>query len=312
MITLLTGENSYEVEQALNQIVEPFDGTPEKFDGTELELRQLPDLLSGLSLFAEKRLVVVRGLSGNKQAWEALPEFMERMSDDVHLVLVEPSPDKRTKVYKALQKLAEVKDFPLLTERDSSKAERWLLDEAKRRGMKLDRAAAQAFLKRSLVPVERGQPVFDQWQAVHSLEKLSVFDAVTASTVEEYIDLQPIDSVFALFETALSGDVKKLRQLLANLEPTEDPFKVFGLLASQAFQLAALAVSDKPSAETAKDIGAHPFVARKLAPLAKQLGQSGVRRVVDIVREADEAMKTSKAAPWVLIEQALMKIASAV
>lgn len=308
MITLLTGANSYEAEQWLSQIVAGFDGMPEKLDGTELELKQLPDLLMGLSLFAEKRLVIIRGIAENKSVWEALPELLARMSDDIHVVFVEPTVDKRTKTYKALQKLAEVKDFPLLTERDSVKAEQWLVAEAKRRGLTLDKAAARLLVQRSLLPADRGQPVIDQWQLAHAIDKLSVFGDITAEMVEKYIDNQPVDSVFGVFETALRGDREVLHQLLADLEPYEDPYKVFGLLASQVFQLAALHASDESPSDTAKAIGVHPFAMSKLAPLARKLSSSQVRQVVLAMSVADEAMKTSKGAPWTLIEQALMKI----
>jgi DNA polymerase III delta subunit len=309
MITLLTGENSFEVESELGQLVAAFDGTPEKFDGAELEARQLPDLLMGMSLFAEKRLVIIRGLSGSKQAWSALPELMERMSDDIHLVLVESSPDKRTKTYKALQKSAEIKEFSPWTERDSGKAERWAVAEAKQMGVKLDTPSARLIVQRSLIMPEKGQPVIDQWRIINSLEKLSVLNEVTVEAVEKYIDVQPVESVFTLLETALKGNLPVLRRLLDDLEPSEDPFKVFGLLTSQAFQLAALAVTDQSPNETAKAIGAHPFVAGKLAPLARRLGQGGAKKTVLILAKADEDMKVSKAAPWVLIDQALMKIA---
>lgn len=310
MITLLTGDNSYEVEQALGRIVASFDGEAERFDGAELELRQLPDLLMGMGLFAKKRLVVVRGLSANKALWEALPEWLERMSDDIHLVLVESAPDKRTKTYKALQKAADVKEYKLWTERDRMSAERWIVDEAKRRGMQLDKDAAQLLFLRSLTPAERGQPIFDQWLAMNSLEKLSVFDKVSSETVENYIDEQPVNSVFNVFETALKGDKGALHELLAELEPREDPFRVFGLLSSQVFQLAVLASSDAPSAETAKAIGVHPYALGKLAPFAKKLTKDDIRRITRAFKEADEAMKLSKTSPWVLIEQSLMKVAT--
>ncbi len=308
MITVVTGENSYEIEQALAGLTADFGGEPEWFDGAELELRQLPDLLTGLSLFSKKRLVVIRGLASNKQAWDALPELLERMSDDIHLVLVEPSVDKRTKTYKALQKAATIKTFELWGERDSRQAERWVMEEAKRMGMKLDAAAVKLLIQRSFLLSGKGQPVIDQWQAKHALEKLSVLDEATPETVKTYIDEQPVETVFAVFETALRGDEVRLHQLLKDIEPKEEPFRVFGLLSGQVFQLAALQASDVPSNEVAKAIGAHPFAVSKLAPFAKKLSRQDVRRIVLAFKEADEAMKLSKAGPWVLIEQALAKV----
>jgi len=307
MITLLLGDNSFELEQELGRIASSFDGGAEKFDGAALELGQLPDLLMGLSLFAQKRLVIIRALSSNKYTWEALPQHLERMSNDIDLILVETSPDKRTKTYKTLQKAAVVKDFQVWGERDSSQAQRWILDEAGRMNMKLDAITARAVLDRCFVMSAKGQSVVDQWQIKHALEKLSVFDSVTPEIVEKYIDEHPVDSVFSIFETALKANSKALHQLIRDIEPREDAFKVFGLLSSQMFQLATLASSNASSADIAKAIGVHPYAASKLNTFAKKLTKRDIRRMVLVFAEADEALKLSKADPWVLIEQALMK-----
>src|SRR5690606_8635557 len=151
-----------------------------------------------------------------------------------------------------------------------------------------------------------------QWTALHSLKKLSVLDAVTSETIDRYIDRQPVDSVFGLFEAALRGDSGKVHRLVAELEAREDPFRVFGLLSSQVFQLVTLASSDRSVTETAKAIGAYPFALDKLAPFAKKMSKQQLADTVAAFTQADEAMKTSKAAPWILIEQALSKVSQLV
>ena len=107
MIMLLIGENSFEVERALRQIADDFDGTVEKIDGSDLQLSQLPDILMGVSLFATARTVVIRNLSANKSIWTVFGDWLPRISDDIHLVLVEPKPDKRMTTYKALIKTTQ-------------------------------------------------------------------------------------------------------------------------------------------------------------------------------------------------------------
>lgn len=301
MITLLTGENSFELERALRKIVGAFEGRVERVDGSELELRQLPDLVMGGTLFAAERLVVIKGLSENKAIWPVLGDWLARASDDVHLVFVEPKPDKRTKTYKDLQKVARVEEFKPWGERDGGLAERWAQAEAKTLGLVLDAAGARLVVARVGV---------DQWAIYRALEKLAVLDEVTPEVIQDIIELSPIENVFNLFETALRGDSNGVTHMIATLELTEDPYRVFGLLSGQAVQLLALTLGDKPSAEIAKDIGAHPYAMSKLGSPAKQLGVAGSKRVIQAFAEADTAMKTSAAEPWLLIERALMKVSS--
>ena len=298
MITLLTGENSYEVEQELQRLAANFSGVVEKFDGVEIELRQLLDLLMGVSLFAEKRLVVIHGLSQNKSVWEALPEWLPRLSDDIHLILVEPKPDKRTKTYKTLQKAAEVREFKPWTDRDTLAAEKWVSEQATARKVVLVSGVARLLVARIGV---------DQWQLSHALEKLSVFDEITEALVYEHSEASPHENVFMLFETALKGDVLRVQEMIATLRLSEDPYQLFGLLAGQAFQLAALAAA-REGDDVAKDFGVHPFVLSKLRPYAAKRGIKSAGRIVTIFADADEAMKTSSIEPWLAIEQALLKV----
>lgn len=301
MITVLTGENSFEIDRALRRIVADFDGEVERIDGAELEARQLPDLLMGATLFADKRLVVVKGVADNKAVWGALGDWLARVSGDIHLVLVDAKPDKRTKTYKDIKTLADIREFGAWSERDLAKAEAWVAHEAGEANIVLDKKSIQAL-------VYRVGP--DQWQLHHALQKLAVLEEVTPAVIEDTVEASPSENVFNLLDAALNGDAVKAARMVKVLEHTDDPYMVFGLLSSQAFQLAALAVSDKADNVVAKDIGAHPFALSKLAPHAARLGRGGARRIIEVFAEADDRMKSSSAGPWVIIDQALAKIAA--
>ncbi len=299
MITLLTGENSFEIERTLTAIVADFAGQLERIDGNELESPQLLDLLMGVSLFADKRLVIIKNLSENKVVWLMLADWIGRVSDDIDLILVEPKPDKRTKTYKELQKLAKVQDFTSWNERDIRVAERWAVDEAKRLGFTLSATHARQLVERAGV---------DQWRLYHGLEKLGLFEDITPELIDDVIEQEPNETIFALLETALMGKRVQLHRQIEVLALSEDPYQAFGLLASQTVQLVTLVVTDSPSAQVARAIGAHPFVLSKLAGPARKLSRAQAKQVLETMMECDDAMKTSAAEPWLLIERALMKI----
>lgn len=283
----------------MEQIVASFDGAAEKIDGIELELKQLPDLLMGGTLFADKRLVIIKNISENKTLWAVLADWLPRVSEAVHLVLVDEKLDKRTKTYKDLQKYADIHEFKLWGERDSQQAETWAIEEAKSLGYELDKSNARLLVARVGV---------DQWLLHQALQKLAVVDNVTPDVIEELIDANPTENVFNLFEAALKTDAPRVKRMLETLQLSEDPYRLFGLMSGQVFQLLGLALTEKPSAEVAKDLGAHPFALQKLAPYAKKLGRPGAKKVFTAFIEADSAMKASMAEPWLLIERALLKI----
>ncbi|HET8884307.1 MAG TPA: DNA polymerase III subunit delta [Candidatus Saccharimonadales bacterium] len=300
MITVLAGENSFEIHRALQKIVGGFAGVAETVDGSELELKQLPDLLMGGTLFASNRLVIIKNLSDNKTVWTDFGDWLPRLSDDIDVVLVEAKLDKRTKTYKDLQKNATIQDFPAWSERDNAKAEQWVTQEAAALDCSIDKKCIRLLVARVGV---------DQWSLYQALQKLAVLDDIRPEIISEVIDANPTENVFELFQAALQGNPTKVKQMIATLSLTEDHYRLFGLLSGQAFQLATLAVSEKSSAEVAKDLGVHPYGLSKVAPAAKQLGKSGAKKVIAAFAEADTGMKTSVAEPWLLIERALIKIA---
>ncbi|MDQ5982552.1 MAG: polymerase subunit delta [Patescibacteria group bacterium] len=301
MITLLTGENSFELKRTLDDIVSAFDGHPEKFDGGQLDISFLPDLLSSATFFSNKRLIVINGLSENRVLWDVLPEWLPRVSDDIHLVLVEPKPDKRTRTYKELKKDAVVKEFTVWSDRDIPAVEAWAIAEAKRQKFDLDKKCARVLVERAGT---------DQWALFHAIEKLAVMDSVTVETIELIVEATPYDNVFNLLDLALRGNGRSVAQMIRSLQRTQDPYMTFGLLSSQVFQLAVLAVGDKPSTQVAADIGAHPYALSKLSSHAKRLGRSGARKIIAVYADADAGLKSSVADPWLLIERALIKTAS--
>lgn len=298
MLTLLTGDNSFEINEMIRRLTDSFDGRAEKVDGSTLEFKNLPDLLMGGTLFAEKRLVILRDLSQNKSVWERLHEWLPRISDDIHLVLVDEKPDKRTVAYKELKKVAEIKEFHSWGDRDYGVAENWTLVRAKTLSIDLDKKIAHRIVERVGL---------DQWQLAQALEKVALLDKVTIEAIDMIIDASPTENVFQLFETALEGRSETVHSMIKTLELTEDPYKLFALLSSQVFQLAGVANAagdDNPS----KDLAIHPFVASKLARHATKRGRSGAMKIVKVFAQADADMKRSKADPWILIERALMEI----
>ncbi len=300
MITVLAGENSFETSRALDAIVACFDGTPVRIDGSSLNENQLPDLLAGATLFTSKRLVIIKSLSENKPLWTALGDWLGRVTDDIHVILIEPKPDKRTRTYKELQKVATVKEYKLWSERDVVLAEAWTAKEARAQSVELDKKSIRTLVARV------GN---DQWQLYYALQKLSVLDAITPEMIEEAVEAKPSESVFNLFEAALKGDASEVSRMVRSLELTEDPFMLFGLLSGQAFQLAALVVGDKPGNDIAKDIGAHPFALQKLTSYARRMNKEQVAAILDVFAATDAVLKKSGGEPWLLIERALVKTA---
>lgn len=299
MLTLLTGKNDFEIRRALDAMVQGFDGEVTKVYGEDLAKQDLPDLLAGMTLFATSRLVVIRTLSENKPLWVDFADWLGRISDETHVILVEPSPDKRTKTYKDLVKAAVVHEFKEWGERENYTAQKWLETEAGRAGLPMTPADAKFLVDW----VGVNQPLL-----AGALDKLVVLGQADAKAIRQYVEPNPAENVFDLLDAALRGNTAKLGEMLAILRKTQDPYMTFGLLTSQVLQLAMLAQPGHTAAQVAKALGAHPYALGKLEPHARRLGPKAVAQVVQQFTKADDRMKSSAQDPWILIESLLAEV----
>lgn len=300
MITILTGENSFEVREALQTLIAGFSGTPERIDGAALTLASLPDLFMGVSLFATERLIIIDQLSASTAVWEKLPEWLPRITDEIHVVLLEPKLDKRTITYKALKEVATIQEFPAWTDRDFARAEAWTAHRAQSQNLNLDKALIKQLVERVGL---------DQWQLANAIDQLSLLDTVTKDVINDVIPANPTENVFQLFESALQGNAKQVAQMVDTLELQEDPYMLFALLSSQVMTLAAVTFASDDAAPT-KDFAIHPFVAGKLTRAGQKLGKAKVASILQKCAAVDAGMKRSKGEPWLLIETFLLEIAA--
>lgn len=298
MIYLLTGENTYDLEQRLKEVVDSSTVQAERYDGSELGLEQLPDLFMGATLFASQRLIVLRNVSSNKAVWTLLPDWLEKTDDTTMVVLIETHPDKRTKTYKWLEKQAEV--F-MAKELQPHEAIKWLEAETKRRKLEMPRDAAQFLI--DYVGV-------DQWRLSSELEKLALTGKpVSKELIRELIEPNPQATSFELLDAAFAGRRSEVERLLETVTQQEDPYMFFGLLAGQIYALALMQTSGNKSPEAiAKETGIHPFVLKKTSTLTRGVSTAELKRLIAELAELDIHIKSRPAEPWAQIQVMLLRL----
>ncbi len=298
MIRVLVGENTFEIEQFIKAQEAQFEGTVTRLIGEELSEEQFISLLTSLDLFSEKKLIIIRQLSDQKTIWNQMASWLGRVSDSVELILLEKALDKRTALYKKLKEQAEIKEFIAWGKRDYLEASRWLENQAKQLSLKLDKKIVQQIL--TVVG-------FDQWQLYNFLQQLQFVDKITEATISDLAPKDKSDNIFDLLERALAGKAQQVQQMLASLRLTEDVYALSNILAGQIQQLVVVAVA-RPGDRLAQDFKVHPFVVEKFQILARQQSLKKLTRVVAILVENDRKLKTSQLDPWLVLEEALLKI----
>jgi DNA polymerase-3 subunit delta len=288
MITLLTGPNSYAISMSIQDKKKVFEGEAETFDAAELEPKHLPDLFRGASLFAANRLIIIRSPASNKTLWTELEQWIEQTPDETDIVLIESSPDKRTKTYKQLQKHGTVREHKELADHELAQ---WLQSHARASGTDLSSDVTKYFISY----VGR-----DQWRLVNEFDKLLLAERpLSKELIQDIVEPYPEATAFELLDSVFKKDEKRVDELITILSVREDPYQFFGLLSSQVFALLALvSAGSKRPADIASDMGLHPFVVSKLVSVSKQLGRPRVNVLVDKLAQCDIRIKTSGVDPW--------------
>lgn len=301
MIYLLFGNNEFEKRQRLAQITNGLER--ERHDGETIKEPQLRDLLQGQTLFASQRAVIIDDLSLNEnELWQKLPDILKD-DQDLTLILLENKPDKRTKTYKRLQKIAKIEEFAAFNERQKSQLVNWCIKRAAELGFTLEKTHAETIIDRL---------GYDQLRLDNILSQLSLMPKINQQLLDKILPLPKTENIFELFEATLNGDRKKVHQIIEYFEMTEGQdgaYKTFGLIVSQAVNLSALVLSGGSPAKVAADFSINPYALRNLSALATSVNEAKLSNIIHNLSRADEKMKTTSVSPWLIVETALMKIA---
>lgn len=301
MIRLLCGENDFELTRRLKQLRREFNGRPERFDGADVTSEQLADMFAGQTLFSVERMIIIDAPSSCSELWQHLEQWLKRVSSDTQLVLIEPKPDKRTAAYKWLKKNVVVEEFLPLNERDTGKILAWIDAYASARRLSLTSQQAKRLMARGGT---------NQWLLAQAIDKLSLADEVSDEWIDAVIEQSPTESVFALFETALTGNTTRLEEIIRDLKRTEDPYRVFGLVNSQVIQLIVLFYGDSNVTKVASDTGAKSsYPLQKLLPYIHRMSKHEADELLSQFAKADMRLKSTDVDPWLLLETVLTKVA---
>ncbi|MFC2709539.1 MAG: DNA polymerase III subunit delta [Candidatus Saccharibacteria bacterium] len=298
MITLIFGENAYERDSQLDKLIsQSFD----RYDGLEINTNQLSQIILGVSLFNPSNISVIYSLSENKDLWNFLGE---NLTDDIisraEIILIDSKIDKRSKTFKLLQKKAKIIECKPLSEKNLSAAKKWLLNFAKSKDIKLLPSAAEEIVEKIGT---------DQYKLKNELDRLSVMGNITSEVVKKFTPRQLKDMAYDLLELAIKGDETNLRIAIKDTQIISDPYKTFGLLVSQFFNISAIVLEpNHPTNIIAEKLGVNLFVLNKLKSSARSLSIGDLRRIILEFTDADRKMKTSSDDPWVVIQTMLMSI----
>jgi len=302
MVYFYFGENDFKIREQINAVKIKFiekygNESVSKINASTTDPQQFLAEIVNINLFSIKRLVILSNATENKEIWTNLGNMLQRIPDEIDLIITATSPDKRTKTFKELVKIAKLREFSLPKNRDLLE---FVLIQAADSKVEIERDAAN-----ELIIYTGGNP----WRISSEISKFKVLNCVVSiDTVHDLVEPELEASAFGLLDDLLSGHREKALGELNKLRKIEDANKFLGLLASQVFALSAVVhAGNRSGGVVAKETGTHPFIIEKMCIVAGRVSYADVKKISKIIADTDAKIKSSGIDPWTLIEIAISK-----
>lgn len=285
----LTGNNAFGLRRRVDELTDKFvaengELALERIEAQDKDLQAIIEAVQSLPFLANRKMVVVRDLSANKPAAEAIEQIISSTTNSTDLIIYEPVLDRRTNYFKVLKSQTQLEEFNELEARELAG---WLVEEAKNRGSELGFADANYLVERVGA---------HQQMLAMELEKLLTYEPkITRENIEHMSEPTPQSKIFELLEAAFGGNKKRALKLYD--EQRAQKVEPQAILAMIGWQLHLLALAKKGTGRTAgqiaKEAGLNPYPVTKAMGLAAKMDDNRLKTLANEAFELDYKGKTT-------------------
>src|SRR3989344_3386306 len=266
MIIFLYGQDSYRSCKKVDEIVAHYKSAGKSglnlmyLDAREAEFLDFHNNFKISSMFAEKKLVILKNVFSNKKFQEDFLKEIKNLENlkDVIVVHQEEEVDQRLKLFKTLIKDCKSQDFALL---DAKGLKGWAVKELETRGGKMNVDALE------LLVLYAGN---DLWRLENEIKKLVDYKNKAVIKKDDVELLVKPRIEIDIFKTIDALAQRNKNQALAflhkHMDSGEAPLYLLSMIAFQFKNLLIvkeLAQKGMMYASIVKKSGLHPFVVKK-------------------------------------------------
>ncbi len=341
MIIFLYGEDSYRAKRKLEEIVLGYKKIHKSglnliyIDAKENDFNDFYRNFKINSMFAEKKLIVLKNVFSDAKFQEDFLENIENLNNtkDIIIVYEESAIDQRTKFFKALTKNVPTtksrQSRGLTTQSEPSRIhdankvgigtkcqvfnylqpamlKKWVVQEFEKNKVKINTDALD-----SMVDSVRS----DLWLMANEINKLSNYRAgsiIRKEDVELLVKPNIENDIFKTIDALASKDKKQALSLLhKHLDDGEKPLYLLSMISYQFRNLLIikeLQDAHRPYNSIAKKSGLHPFVVQKSYYLCNQFSMPKLKKIYQKIFQIDLDIKTGKIEPETAIDILLSEI----
>ena len=311
-VYILYGEEAYLRNQYKDKLKTALlgEGDPMNFhyfEGKGVNPGEVIDLAETMPFFAERRVIMLENSGFFAHGGEELAEYLNAPSETAYFVFVEPTIDKRSKLYKAATAKGRAIEFKA---QEEAVLKRWILGFLKKENKNITERDLDLFLDKTGSDMEniRGE-----------LEKLLCYcldkDVISAQDIEAVCTRQVSSQIFDMINAVAEKKQKTAMALYYDLLTLkEPPMRILFLITRQfnmLLQVKELKNKGLDANAIGEKVGLAGFIARKYVTQAAKFKENDLRRALTDCVESEEAVKTGKMNDVMSVELLIVKYSAA-
>lgn len=282
-----------------------------RLDERSFSALTLREAVDSVPFLAERSLVEIRGVDINRlKEADEIVGILADIPDYCTVVFMAPigfEPDKRLKVYKAIQKNG--KEI-CVTAQGGDILIKWIIRRFAAEGKGIELNAVQRLINVS------GELMNGLIPEINKIASYTKGDRVTEADVDAVAHHIPEAVVFDMTEALAKGENNAAMWLLGELlaDKNNEPTMILAIVGGQMRKMYAARVAidfNLTKDYLMKTLGLrYDFMANRLIAASRRFSTSHIKRAVELCAETDYAMKSSKTDPAELLKECVMRIAA--
>jgi len=305
MIIFLYGSDTYRSRRKLNEIIEQYrkihkSGLNLKyFNGENLNFQDFKDEVQSVSMFAEKKLIILENVNKNKIFKEKFLANSKNFADSDDLILFYEAGGTSTNdsLFKFLRKSGQSQEFQPLA---GQRLKNWVKKELKNYKVNISPEALDQLINYT------GNNL---WRLTNELSKLANFkrqQKIELDDVELLVKPEIETDIFETIEAVALKNRKKALLLIYNhLKKGDSPLYLLSMINFQFRNLLIIKdLTEKNYSYNSilKMSKLHPFVLKKSWSLVNKFTLLELKKIYQKIFQVDLAIKTGKINPEIALD----------
>lgn len=311
MIIFLYGQDTYRSRQKLNEIIEHYkkihrSGLNFKyFDGEKLNFQDFKNEVQSVSMFSEKKLIILENIIKNKDFKEKFLANSKKFLGSENIILFYETEEitEKDPLFKFLIKNAKSQEFKSL---EGQRLKSWIKKEFSNYQTEITSEALEKLIEFV------GN---DLWQLSNEIKKLVNYkpkQRIEVKDIELLVRPKFENDIFLTIDAIAGKNKKKALKLIhQHLEKGDSPLYLLSMINFQFRNLLIMKSGELGHELYANYIpipGMHPYVIRKTKQQIKKFTLEELKKIYQKIFQIDLAIKTGKIDPQTALDMFVAEI----